>query len=106
MCHAPHDTAHAASHICPLRSSWRSVCLRIAFECDFGVTPTLHLICAFCVALRSLRIAFECHFGVIILHNTTPLYFNIMCCAEHLAQHLQRMSDHSSLNYGMHLLPS
>ncbi len=27
----------SASHICPLRSSSRSVCLRIAFECHFGV---------------------------------------------------------------------
>ncbi len=27
----------SASHVCPLRSSLRSVCLGIAFECHFGV---------------------------------------------------------------------
>ena len=31
------DLLLSAAHICPLRRSSRSVCLRIAFECHFGV---------------------------------------------------------------------
>ena len=35
--------ALSAFHVCFLRSSSQSVCLRIAFECRFGVTPSLRV---------------------------------------------------------------